>query len=142
MGEESEDAETVLGTSYKHMYYLRSRFAENSFLPLSVASGMAGVHGITFPFGHFQREEFIIIRDKDLKQVFHLDSAGVSVCGPSDIKDLGHSSQFVIQGRQHTLATVQLSFRGGNATVRCQSQKSVVTFRSSVEEVVKEALTI
>merc|ERR1719487_1310093 len=88
--EESEDAETVLGISYKHMYYLRSRFAENSFLPLSVASGMAGVHGITFPFGHFQREEFIIIRDKDLKQVFHLDSDGVSVCGPSDIKDLGH----------------------------------------------------
>merc|ERR1712139_224116 len=26
--EESEDAETVLGTSYKHTYYLRSRFAE------------------------------------------------------------------------------------------------------------------
>jgi hypothetical protein len=136
---DSEEADgEILGASYQHKYFLRSRFVENSMFPLLPKQGADGLYEIDLTLPHQCKEEFVIVRDKDLKQVFCRDSESSSVAGPNDLQDIKRDSYFVVCGPQLSNVKVKLSFSNGFPTIHCESPSSVVTFRADH----REALTL
>jgi hypothetical protein len=113
--EESSIDGEILGDSYVHKYFLYGSMKQDRFLPLVLGTG--GSHEAQFTFGPQMREEFFIVRDKDLKQVFHLGPDG-NLCGPSDIAELDRSVKFVFHGRTNTVANVSFTIFNGIATLR------------------------
>jgi hypothetical protein len=106
----------VLGGIYQHQYFLKCKYAADSLLPLALdgSDSFAG----SFKFGPHRREEFVIVRDKDLKQVFHCGGRQRShVRGPSELDDI--ESRFIVTGKQSSSAMVALSIRAGALEVRC-----------------------
>ena len=108
-------------------YFLRSAFNPDKLLRMQPVVGKNCLYEARFVLDYHSRDEFTIVRDRDLKQVFHMGSDG-SVSGPSDLDDLTRLSHFAFHGEQNCLAKVQLSFTNGRAIVSCETQGSVLRF--------------
>merc|ERR1719401_2280695 len=111
--------EEILGDSYEHRYFLYGSVKKDGFLPL--AFGTADRHEGQFSFGPQMREEFVIVRDKDLKQAFCLGPSG-KLCGPTDVSELDWQMKFVFHGKTNTVAHVNFTISNGIATLRCNGK--------------------
>jgi len=109
----------ILGDAYEHRYFLYGSVKKNGFLPLVAGAGEC--HEVQFSFGPQMKEEFLIVRDKDLKQVFHLDDSG-NLRGPSDIAQLDRNAKLVFHGKTNTAANLSLTVFNGTASLRCRDK--------------------
>lgn len=127
-----EISQTSTAELDNHTYYCMGTFNRWAMAPMTAVAD--NVVEYRFSLGPKFAEEFQIVRDRDLNQVFYPGS-GDSVCGPDAMEHgIQKGSKFVVRGRQLDIVKVQFSFDRGSFTVSaaCDSG-AVMTWGSRID---------
>lgn len=125
-----ETIEEPVAELENHTYYCIGTFNMWSMMPMRPVDGTDNAVECAFSMGPNCAEEFQIVRDKDLNQVFY-PGIGNSICGPDAMEHgVQKGSKFLVRGRQLEKMKVQFSFDKGNFTLACTGDSGEATWGS------------
>jgi len=128
--------EEVLGSTYRHGYFISGSWSQWGLKEMSCVSLTNGMYETTLMIGKLGKEEFSIRRDRSDQQVIHpafakAESGSVPVRGPDDA---GNGKHFLVRGRRHEDVTVRLCIRSGKISVTATTASGSVTKWESQSE--------
>lgn len=119
---EEESPIAILGANYQHEYFVVGTWSEYKFQKMLPSKDGEGFD-FAMTIGFLQREEFQIVRDRDMNQVYHpahekTMKPGCPIKGPDD---KGKGKYWMVKGPQHEKVLLNFKVVDGKATVTLKS---------------------